>query len=98
MANRRQEEWQTLLTEYRASKESVGVFCKRHKISDSSLYYWLGKDKELRPNQVSMLPVVAAESKLTVDRAELVMPKGIILRFSVGTSARYMADIIKALA
>ena len=99
MANRRQEEWQTLLTEYRASKESVGVFCKRHKISDSSLYYWLGRDKELRPNQVGMLPVVvASEAKPIVDRAELVMPKGIILRFSPGTSARYMVDIIKALA
>jgi hypothetical protein len=98
MAFRSQEEWQNLLTDYRASKESVGVFCKRHKISDSSLYYWLGKDKELRPNQVSMLPVIASEPKPTIDRAELVLPKGIILRFSPGTSTRYMADIIKALA
>ena len=76
MAFRSQEEWQRLLADYRSSKESVGVFCKRHKISDSSLYSWLGKDKELRPSrQVSMLPVITSEPKSGVDRAELVLTR-----------------------
>lgn len=98
MAFRSQEEWQRLLADYRSSKESVGVFCKRHKISDSSLYSWLSKDKEPLTRQISMLPVIASDAKDNVDRTELVMPKGIILRFSMGTSARYLADVIKALA
>ncbi len=96
MAGRTQEEWQRLIAEYRASRETVNSFCKRNQISDSALYYWLGKGKEKKAAAMKLLPVVTSEAK-SVDAVELLMSKGMSLRFSPGASSRYVADIIKAL-
>jgi transposase-like protein len=96
MACRTQEEWIRLISEYLDSKESVNAFCQRNRISDSALYYWLAKTKQKRPSPIRMLPVVTPETK-PVDIVELLIPRDMSLRFSPGASARYVADIIKAL-
>lgn len=96
MAVRTQAEWQQLITEYRSSKETVSSFCRRKQISDSAFYYWLAKTKAKEPAPIKMLPVVTPEEK-AIDMVELLTTKGMSLRFSPGASARYVADIVRAL-
>ena len=96
MAGRTQEEWYRLIAEYQHSNESMSAFCLRNQISNSALYYWLVKTKQKKPAPIKMLPVVSAETKPT-NIVELVMPKGLCLRFSPDASAHYIAGIIKAL-
>jgi len=96
MAGRTEERWFRLIAEYQSSQESMSEFCVRNQISDSSLYYWLAKTKQ-KKSPIKMLPVVTPDAK-SVDIVELIMPKGITLRFSHGASARYVADIVKSLA
>lgn len=96
MAGRTQEEWQRLIAEYINSKETMTEFCRRNQISDKALYYWLAKTKQKKPAPIKMLPVVTPEEK-PMEMVELLIPKGLSLRFSRGASARYVADIIKAL-
>ena len=96
MAGRTPEEWFRLIAEYQSSKEPMREFCVRNQISDSSLYYWIAKSKAKKPAPIKMLPVVTAESKPT-NIVELVMPKGLSLRFSADASAHYVVGIIKAL-
>lgn len=98
MVFRSHEEWQKVLSDYRGSNESIRLFCRRHKISSSSLYYRLSKSEEHRLPQVNMLPVIASEPKSSVDGLELLLANGMILRFSSGASVCYVADIIKALS
>lgn len=97
MSARSQEEWRKVLAEYRSSKGSVSSFCKRRQISKSALYYRLAKKDAEPAGSFNMLPVITSESS-AVDSAELLMPRGMSLRFSPGASACYVADIIKALA
>ena len=98
MSGRSQEEWGNLLRRYRLSKESAKIFCERHKITTSALYYWLDKDKKQADGAVSMLPIISHQAECKpVDEAELKLPKGLSLRFGPGASARYVADIVKAL-
>lgn len=98
MSGRSQEEWGQLLKQYRLSKESAKTFCERHKITTSALYYWLDKDKKKAVTAVSMLPVISHQPEAKpVDEVELRLPKGLSLRFGPGASARYVADIVKAL-
>lgn len=96
MSERNQEEWRKLLAEYRSSKETVNTFCKRHKINSSTLYYQLAKEKESQPGPMKILPVVSPV-KMAVNTVELLLQRGMILRFSPDASAHYVADIIKAL-
>lgn len=94
MSGRTAEEWRKLLSEYRSSGEGPVLFCQRHNIKTSTLYYWLDKEKnkKLIPK---LLPVVEREPLL--DSVEIAFPKGMIVRFSPGTSASYVAAIIKGL-
>jgi hypothetical protein len=96
---RSEEEWRNLLAEYRSSKESASTFCKHHKIHTSTLYYQLAKVAGKPKDSLTMLPVVNPLVKAidSIDSVELVMPKGMSLRFSKGASAGYVAAIIKAL-
>lgn len=96
MAGRGHEEWFRLIAEYSNSKETVSAFCLRNGISDSAFYYWQAKTKQKKPEPVKMLPVVTPDAKPT-NIVELVMPKGLSLRFSPDTSAHYVAGILKAL-
>ena len=97
MAARTQEEWFNLIAEYQRSNETMSAFCLRNQISDSALYYWLAKTKHKKqPAAIKMVPVVTADAK-SANIVELVMPKGLSLRFSPDASAYYIAGIIKAL-
>jgi hypothetical protein len=91
------EEQQLLLSEYQSSNESVKQFCKRRNISLSSFQRWRTKEKLLQSGPLRMLPVISAGPSL-LESVELLMPKGMCLRFSQGASALYVAGIIKALA
>jgi|SRR5215207_5611298 len=96
MAFRTQEDWFRLIAEYQDSHETMSAFCLRNQISDSSLYYWLAKTKQKKPTPIKMLPVITPEVKV-IDVVELIMPKGMSLRFSPGASARYIVAVVKAL-
>lgn len=96
MSERNREEWRRVIAEYRSSKETVNTFCIRHKINSSTLYYQLAKEKESQPGPVKILPVVSPIKK-PGSNVELLLQRGMSLRFSPDASAHYVADIIKAL-
>jgi transposase-like protein len=95
------EERRKILAEYHAASEPTKVFCKRHNLNPSTLYYWLEREKRgdggNKTDTVRMLPVIEDEEQIS-DLTELILPKGMSLRFSSGTTAKYIAAIIKALA
>jgi len=41
----RQKEWETRITEYRASGQSAKVWCAAHNVTPRQLWYWLRKFK-----------------------------------------------------
>ena len=96
MPIRSEENWRSILAEYQSSKESATTFCRRHQIKTSALYYQLAKTAENPEDSLKMLPVVKPLAK-PIDSVELVLHKGMALRFSEGASAGYVASIIKAL-
>jgi hypothetical protein len=91
-----EEKWRSILMEYQSSQESASTFCKRHKINTSTLYYQLAKASDNPEISLRMLPVVEPLVK-PIGLIELVLHKGMALRFSEGVSAGYVASIIKAL-
>src|SRR5262245_47471782 len=93
---RTQEEWRELLAEYHASRESAGLFCQRHKIHTTTLYYWLRKESTNIKPTPRLLPVVERD-QVPLYSVEITLPKGITLRFSPGASAGYVASMIKGL-
>ena len=96
MSGRTPEEWRKLVAEYQISGEAISLFCQRHKINVSTLYYWLSKEAKSNKLAPKLLPVVERES-LPSDSVEISLPKGITLRFSPGASSGYVASIIKGL-
>jgi hypothetical protein len=97
MRIRSEGEWRSLLAEYRSSKEPASMFCKRHQMRTSTLYYQLAKAANKPKDSLKMLPVVHPLVR-PIDSVELVLAKGMALRFSQSASAAYVASIIKALA
>jgi len=96
MPVRSQEEWQRILVEYRASTETVSAFCKRHLVTSGALYYHLAK-KGIKPKSAPiLLPVVSPKPAIS-ESVELSISRGMVLRFSPGASADYVAGIIRAL-
>ena len=95
MSGRTAEEWRKLLSEYHASGEGVGIFCQRHKVNVSTLYYGLSKEAKDTKGVPKLLPVIEYESP-SLDSVEITLPKGVTLRFSPGASANYVASIIKS--
>ena len=102
------EERQELLTAYRAAEQTMDVFCKLNNLNPSTLYSWLkqarddvgDKPSTLRKSNlttVRMLPVVESAEPI-IDSAELILPRGLSLRFSAGAKAAYIASVVKALA
>jgi transposase-like protein len=94
------EERQRILAEYRNRSEPVSSLCKRPNINQRALYYWLDKDKGKvlgkKSSTVQLLPVLSSEWKRN-DRVELILQKGMSLRFSSGASVDYVAAFVKAL-
>jgi transposase-like protein len=97
MVWRTKEEKQCLLEEYRLSNESIDSFCKRRNISPSSFSLWRSKEKRSKSEAIRLLPVISSVQNQQ-EVFELMMPKGMSLRFSQGASPHYVADIIKAIA
>ena len=91
MVSKHKIDWPKLVREFQASKEAVGVFCKRHGIATSTFHYWANKESPAK-----ILPVI--ERNVPEGGAELILHKGIILRFLAGTKPEYIATILKALA
>jgi transposase len=90
------EEWQRLLVDYHTSGEPAGLFCQRHKIHTTTLYYWLRKEGAPNKPTPRLLPVVE-RGALPLDAVEVTLPNGITLRFSAGAAAGYVASIVKGI-
>ena len=97
MAWRTSEERQRLLSEFRSSKESKTQFCKRNKIGATTFYRWQIRAQRIKSEPIRLLPVMSAV-EAQQDFLELILPKGMSLRFPQNSSARSIADIIKAMA
>lgn len=96
MPVRSQEEWQRILVAFRSSTETVSSFCKSHQVTSGALYYHLAKKNTKPKSPPTMLPVVSPKSKVS-QSVELSISRGMVLRFSPGASADYVAGIIMAL-
>jgi hypothetical protein len=86
--NRRsREEWERLMAEYEAGKESRRVFCAQHDLAYSSFGYWRKRLRGALPAQDRQRPALVelpAWPGLAVEpvrwRIELELGEGIVLR------------------
>jgi len=95
------DEWRRLVAEYDGSTETQEAFCEARDVSLGTFRYWKYKLAKERPTR--FLPVEVVGSPAPVARAgalvEVAVPGGgPVLRFEVGTDARYVAELVSALS
>ena len=102
------EEWLRLVSEYERSGLQQKEFVAKHDVSLSSFQYWLYKQTrsaskfEVNPKQrflpVEVVGSPAPAARVTSERlVELAVRGALVLRFTVGTDTRYVAELVAAL-
>ncbi len=96
MARSRQD-WERIVAEYRRSGATQAAFAERRGVALSTLQDWMRKlRREPRDARISGRPVrVTAPGATAVVEARI---DGIAFRFEVGTSAEYVAALLRAVA
>ena len=108
------DEWPKLVADYEASGLQQKEFAAKHDLSLGTLQYWLykkSKKRGLRPSELAaesagaFLPLEVVASPAPQARGEdvagffeVAVPRGLLLRFPVGTDAAYVAHLLSALA
>jgi len=100
------EEWPNLIAEFRQSGLSQKEFAAKHDIPYSTFQYWLyARAKRLSIDSKSkqkFLPMEVVASPALKARAatgfiEASLSSGVVIRFAVGTDARYVAQLLASL-
>jgi len=101
------EEWLGLVAEFKSSGLQQKEFCGKHNLSVSTFQYWLyRKTKRVQVESESsprFLPVTVVASPASQTRGgrggvlEASLRSGVLLRFTVGTDTRYLAELFAAL-
>jgi hypothetical protein len=106
------DEWTKLIAEYQTSGLSQKEFVAKHDLSFSTFQYWLyTKSKKLSSvsgSRTRFLPVELVPSPALEARAETVapdgpagveiaLPGGVQVRLPLGTSARFIGELLAAL-
>jgi len=90
-----------LVADYDDSSETQEAFCEARDVPLGTFRYWRYKLAKQRPTR--FLPVEVVGSPAPMARAgalvEVAVPGGgPVLRFEVGTDARYVAELVSALS
>ena len=96
-------EWVKLIEEFEKTGSSLDDFAAKLGVKPSTLQFWFYKLRKQasRPSHFLPVDVVASAAPKARDGAaemmELALATGALLRFSVGTDVRYLAQVIAAL-
>jgi hypothetical protein len=99
------EEWIALLAEFEQSGLQQKEFCAKHDLVLSTFQYWMYRKSKRRSESEakiseSFVPfevVGSAAPEARRDGAIEVALSGLVVRFSVGTDAKYLAELLRAL-
>ena len=96
-----EEEWSALCREFEKGGFTQREFAEKHKIEFTAFKYYLYQ-RWRRPRPPRMLPVTVVSSapkarQAGLDIIEALLPNGLRFRFAVGTDAKYLGQIFKAL-
>lgn len=95
MARQRRSDWRQVVAGYRASGMTQEAFCARDGLALTTLQSWLYRPEPSKSATPTFLPVAVRESASPV---ELRIPSGMVLRFSVGADAGYVAELARRLS
>jgi len=96
-------EWVKLIEEFEKSASSLEDFAAKLGVKPSTLQFWFYKLRKQAFRASRFLPVNVVASaapkarRAATETVELALTTGALLRFSVGTDVRYVAQIIAAL-
>jgi transposase-like protein len=96
-------EWVKLVEEFEKSASSLEDFSAKLGVKPSTLQFWFYKLRKQASRASRFLPVNVVASAApkarqgATETVELALATGALLRFSVGTDVRYVAQIIAAL-
>lgn len=103
------DEWKQLVADYEESGLQQKEFALKHDVSLGTLQYWLYKKSKKRGTRPSDLAAESARAFLPLDVVaspapqaregffEVAVPRGLLLRFPVGTEPGYVAQLLGAL-
>ena len=106
------DEWKELIAEYEQSGMPQKDFVEKHGLSFNTFQYWLyrktkklrsgsGSEQKFLPVELIQSPALLARAATTGEAPPVGMVEvelaGIRLRFEIGTSPRYLAELIGAL-
>jgi hypothetical protein len=99
------DEWKQLVAEFEASGLQQKEFVARHGLSLGAFQYRLYRKAQRRSERTSpraaFLPVEVVASAAPPPRdgglLELALPRGLLLRFPVGTDTSYLTHLLSAL-
>ncbi len=90
---RTQDQWRQLITEFRASGQSVTAFCSEKHLSKSSFYLWRRRTGDLTTSSF-----VAARVKPSVDASTVTINVAdVSVRCTATVSAAWLAELVRQL-
>ncbi len=96
-------EWVKLIEEFEKTGSSFDDFATKLGVKTSTLQFWFYKIRKQATRASRFLPVHVVASaapkarQAGTETLELALATGAMLRFSVGTDVRYIAQVIAAL-
>jgi transposase-like protein len=93
-------EWVKLIEEFEKSGSSFDDFATKLGVKPSTLQFWFYKLRKQASRASRFLPVDVVASAApkarqgATEMVELALATGALLRFSVGTDVRYLAQVI----
>ena len=90
--------WRRHLAAWRDSGQSQAAYCRQEDLSLPCFGYWRGKlDTVPSPSPPALLPIVVSEVSTSMDRIEVELPNGLMVRLSIGSDATQWVPMIRAL-
>ena len=90
--------WRRHLAAWRDSGQSQAAYCRQEDLSLPCFGYWRGKlDTVPSPSPPARLPIVVSEVSTSIDRIEVELPNGLMVRLLIGSDATQWVPMIRAL-
>jgi hypothetical protein len=90
--------WRRHLAAWRDSGQSQAAYCRQEDLSLPCFGYWRGKlDTVPSPSPPALLPIVVSEVSTSIDRIEVELPNGLMVRLLIGSDATQWVPMIRAL-
>jgi hypothetical protein len=104
MTPQTEDDWNELCRAFEKAGLTQRQFAEKNKIElEAFRYFFYQRWRRPRPAVPRMLPVSVVSSaapkarQAGLDIIEVLLPSGLRLRFAVGTDAKYLGEIFKAL-